>query len=367
MADIKKDAVFESGNFELKLIASEITKEKISKNSEENNFEGYSPIIEAYSDGTLANTNEIYLNLDCVDEAVLEEAYQHCRRITRKGSKTFYFGSLLLPYQKRRAMWAFYSFCRYTDDLVDNSESLTSDELVEQLDYWETESRAALQGQVNARLSHFLAWSHSVTNFQIPPEPTLELIEGCRMDLTKSRYANFDELRLYCYRVASTVGLVAAQVIGYSDPIALNYAIDLGIAMQLTNILRDVGEDARNGRIYLPLDEMRQFGYTEEELLQGVINQSFIQLMKFQIERARRYYQQAMPGIEYLTADSRLSISVAADLYSRILDVIERNNYDVFTRRAYVPGKEKLARLLVNWRKRHFSFRRASKGIAEKI
>lgn len=298
------------------------------------------------------NINELYLNLDCVDEATLNEAYERCHQIIKNGSKTFYFGSLLLPYHKRRAMWAVYSFCRYTDDLVDNVASLTSAQITARLDHWEMEARATLDGKVSQTLSHLLAWSHSVSTFKVPSEPPLELIEGCRMDLNKRRYANFEELRLYCYRVASTVGLMTAPIIGYADPIALKYAIDLGIAKQLTNILRDVGEDAHNGRIYIPLDEMQEFGYTEEELLKGVINQQFINLMKFQIERARRYYQQALPGIELLTKDSRLSIAVAANLYSRILDVIERNGYDVFTRRAYVPTHKKVQGLFSTWRQR---------------
>lgn len=295
---------------------------------------------------------DLYLNLGCVDEAALETAYQYCHRITKRGSKTFYFGSLLLPYHKRRAMWAFYSFCRYTDDLVDNAPTLSAQQLTQKLAQWETEAKAAFDGRVRSEMHYMLAWSHSVASFQIPSAPPLELLEGCRMDLNKRRYANFEELRLYCYRVASTVGLVASEIIGYDDPVALNYAVDLGIAMQLTNILRDVGEDAQNGRIYIPLDEMQRFGYTEEELLQGVINQPFVELMQFQIARARQFYQKALPGIEHLTPDSRLSIAVAANLYSRILDMIERNGYDVFTRRAYVPMGRKLRELLAIWRQR---------------
>ena len=342
MAEIDKSVVFNSG--EAKPGSHRYTPE----------FEPLPimPLLEDSVDVINLTSEDLYLNLDCVEEAVLEAAYQHCHRITKRGSKTFYFGSLLLPYHKRRAMWAFYSFCRYTDDLVDNAPTLSAQQLTQKLAQWETEAKAALTGRVRSELHHMLAWSHSVASFQIPSAPPLELLEGCRMDLNKRRYANFDELRLYCYRVASTVGLVASQIIGYDDPVALNYAIDLGIAMQLTNILRDVGEDAQNGRIYIPQDEMQQFGYSEEELLQGVINRPFVELMQFQIARARQFYQKALPGIEHLTPDSRLSIAVAANLYSRILDMIERNGYDVFTRRAYVPTSRKLRELVVIWRQR---------------
>jgi phytoene synthase len=322
------------------------------------------------ADASFIRTSDLYLNLDCVDEAILKEAYQHCRRITQAGSKTFYLGALLLPYHKRRAMWAVYSFCRYTDDLVDDAPAMATTELTRRLEDWDEQTRLHMAGQVHVKdAPHMLAWSHTVATFQITPQPPLELIEGCRMDLAKQRYENFEELRLYCYRVASTVGLMAAQIIGYNNSVALDYAIDLGIAMQLTNILRDVGEDAQNGRIYIPLEDIHRFGYSQAELLAGIVNPSFIELMKFQITRARRYYQQALPGIEYLNEDSRLSIAVAANLYSRILDMIERNNYDVFKRRAYVPTLQKLQGLFSIWKQRGFrskpSVQKPSSGLNE--
>ncbi len=299
-------------------------------------------------------SSELYLNLDCIDEAAIEGAYDYCRQITKRGSKTFYFGSLFLPYQKRRAMWAVYSFCRFTDDMVDNARDVMPEELRARLSHWEGELRRSFDGIVQPALPHMVAWNHTARQFTIPSMPPLELIEGVRMDLDKGRYNNFEELRLYCFRVASTVGLMASEVIGYSDPCALEYAIKLGIAMQLTNILRDVGEDSRNGRIYLPLDEMEQYGYSEAELLRGEINDRFIRLMQFQIARARRYYDDALPGIEYLNKDCRLSITVASQLYSRILDMIERNGYDVFNRRAFVPTGQKVRGLAGAWFWRRF-------------
>ncbi len=300
------------------------------------------------------NSDELFLNLDCVDEAAIEAAYEYCRQTIKRGSKGFYFSTLFLPHKKRRAMWAIYNFCRSTDDMVDQDYTATPAELRARLIEWEDELRRAFAGQVRSNLPQMLAWHHAATHFKIPAHPPLELIEGVRMDLIKTRYANFEELRLYCYRVASTVGLMASEIIGYSDPGALEYAVELGIAMQITNILRDVGEDAALGRIYLPQEDMARFGYSEEELLQGVVNQNFVELMKFQIARAREHYHRAVPGIEFLDKNCRLAITVAAHQYARILDVIERNDYDVFSRRAYVPLNQKLRTLARAWAVRRF-------------
>jgi phytoene synthase len=289
---------------------------------------------------------------DRFDPAELEKAYELSRRITRKGSKTFYFSTVFLPKEKRRAMWAIYCFCRFTDDMVDTADTADMEELISKLDLWEHELKTSFQQSQPPSQPHMLAWLHTTNFYKIPLHPPLDMIKGVRMDLSQNRYNNFEELRLYCYRVASTVGLMTSQVIGYSEPIALDYAVELGIAMQLTNILRDIGEDTKRGRIYLPLDEMAQFGYTEEELLRGEINERFINLMKFQIERARKFYATAELGIDYLNKDSRLAVATAAHLYSRILDVIERNSYDVFNRRAFVPLDEKIGGLIRVWRKR---------------
>ena len=292
---------------------------------------------------------EVYRDLASIDRATIDAAYEYCRQITKRGSKGFYFASRFLPASKRRAIWAVYNFCRFTDDMVDNAAGTSSEELRSRLADWQIELHRSFEGRVKPNLPHMVAWHHTAQTFNIPSGPPLELIEGVRMDLSQSRYASFEELRLYCYRVASTVGLMASEIIGYSQPIALQYAVELGIAMQLTNILRDVGEDSRIGRIYLPLDEMARFGYTEAELLRGEINDRFVALMQFQIERARQHYRRGVPGIEYLDPACRLSITIAAQLYSRILDVIERNNYDVFTRRAFVPTGEKLQCLAGTW------------------
>lgn len=299
-------------------------------------------------------SNSRFLSLEQIDDFQVENAYEHCRQITREGSKTFYFGSLFLPPEKRQAMWAIYTFCRFTDDLVDCADTLPPEIVRHNLDVWEVSLRQSLNGLAQPARPDTIAWVDTVLKFQLSLRPPLELLEGVRMDLDKRRYANFDELKLYCYRVASTVGLMASDVIGFEDSRALEYAINLGIAMQLTNILRDVGEDAAKGRIYIPQDELQEYGYSEEELLRGEINPRFVQLMQFQIARARHYYEQAIPGIEYLDKKCRFSISLAASLYSQILGRIEHNKYDVFTKRAYVPTRQKVGGLASAWLRSRF-------------
>jgi phytoene synthase len=187
------------------------------------------------------------------------------------------------------------------------------------------------------------------------------MIAGQRMDLYRNRYQTFEELKLYCYRVAGTVGLMSNAVLGISNNqstvpweksctyVPKEEAVSLGIAMQLTNILRDVGEDAQRGRIYLPLEDLKAFDYTEEDLLQGVIDERWLALMRFQIQRARQYYHQAEAGIRYLIRDSRLPVWASLILYQDILDAIERNQYDVFNKRAFVPKIVKICSLPVAW------------------
>jgi phytoene synthase len=289
------------------------------------------------------------------DEKELETAYEICRQTIKVGSKTFFLGSKFLPYEKRRAVWAVYGFCRYTDDLVDRAKDTTPAKLAQILDEWESELGSNFQNATIPSIKHLLAWQHACAKYRISKQPAMDLIAGMRMDLTQNRYQNFEELKLYCYRVASTVGLLLLPIIGYEGgEETIKQAINLGIAKQLTNILRDVGEDATAGRIYLPLDEMDKFGYTEEELLGGVINDRFVRLMQFQISRAREYYKCAAPGIEQLSKDGRLAIAIASRTYSQILNVIERNKYDVFNKRAYVPTSEKFRLISQVWAKRLF-------------
>lgn len=289
-----------------------------------------------------------------LDDKDLRECYAHCRSITKKYAKTFYMATRFLPNKKQRSIFAIYSLCRYVDDLVDEAEDLireekmTRSEIEVQLDSWKEKLRATYDGK---RFDNpiLLALSDVLRQYEIPIELPFELMEGVAMDLTKDRFQNFDELYEYSYKVASVVGLMTSEVFGYSDKKALPYAVDLGIAMQLTNILRDVGEDAQRGRIYLPQNEMRQFNITDQDILTGEMNEEMVRFLKFQIDRARSYYKRANLGIQMLERDSRLPVFLASNNYGRILDKIEENGYDVFSQRAYLNSIEKLSILPQVW------------------
>ncbi len=234
-------------------------------------------------------------------------------------------------------MWAVYAFCRTADDMADSSEPPA--ERLAAIDDWQTRLIAAYDRRPDHPL--FVAFADAVAEFHIPIEPALQLLTGARQDIVVRRYETYEELRRYCYLVASTVGLLVCPLLG-NEPGAFKYGVELGRAMQLTNILRDVGEDSRLGRIYLPAEELRRFGYSEDRLLAGVIDDDFIALMQFQIARVRALYELAAPGIELLAPGSRYTVRLALSLYRRILAEIEHNGYDVFTRRAHVPMRSKL-------------------------
>jgi len=272
----------------------------------------------------------------------LREAYQHCREITRIASTTFYLASLFLTAEKRRAVWAVYAFCRTADDLVDRTAPAA--ERLAGLDALESKVVAAVHGQADEPM--FVAYADAAQRFGIPLDPALALLRGGRMDITIRRYATYAELCDYCYLVASTVGLLVSPILGYASAEALDYGVTLGRAMQLTNILRDVGEDASMGRIYLPAEDLARFGYAENHVFAQVVDENFIALMRFQIERVRALYIQAEPGVAMLSAESRYTVRLALSLYRRILESIELNDYDVFRRRAYVPLRSKIATAL---------------------
>jgi 15-cis-phytoene synthase len=281
----------------------------------------------------------------------LSEAYEVCRHITAKYAKTFYLGTMLTSRPKRRALWALYAWCRRTDELVDGvqSETTTSDTLLD----WEKQLEGAFAGR--AFNAADLALADTIERYPIAIQPFKDMIAGMRMDLSYDRYQTFEDLHLYCYRVAGTVGLMSAAVMGFetTDPniiaTATEAAIALGIAMQLTNILRDIGEDAARGRIYLPLEDLQNFNYSEQDLLNCVVDERWENLMQFQVQRARQFYSQAEKGISALRRDSRWPVWSSLMLYRNILNVIERNNYEVFGKRAYVSTSNKLITLPWAW------------------
>lgn len=281
----------------------------------------------------------------------LAEAYEICRHITAKYAKTFYLGTMLMSGAKRQAIWALYAWCRRTDELVDGIQSDTT--TPQTLADWEANLENAFAGK--PQNAPDIALADAIKNYPCQIQPFKDMIAGMRMDLSFDRYNTFDDLNLYCYRVAGTVGLMSAAVMGIetTDPnlitAATEAAIALGIAMQLTNILRDIGEDARRGRIYLPLEELHYFDYTEWDLLNGVIDERWVALMRFQIQRAREFYLQAEQGISMLCRDARWPVWSSLILYRNILKVIECNKYDVFAQRAFVPTSSKLVTVPWAW------------------
>ena len=282
----------------------------------------------------------------------LDAAFEACRRETAEWAKTFYIGTLLLPYEKRRAIWAICVWCRRTDELMDSPEAQARpvEELADRLNRWELKTRDLFKGHVHDELDAVMV--DTLERFPQSIQPYLDMIEGQRMDLTWTRYPRFDDLRLYCYRVAGTVGLMTQGVMGldqayssapWSDrPDTSDAAVALGIANQLTNILRDVGEDRGRGRIYLPLEDLEHFGYSEDDLMAGRMNQAWKDLMAFQLSRARQWFDRSEAGVRWLSRDARWPVWTSLRLYRGILDVIERHDYDVFNKRAYVGKLNKL-------------------------
>ena len=288
-------------------------------------------------------------------ETDLDTAFEACRRETTEWAKTFYLGTLLLPPAKRRAIWAIYVWCRRTDELMDSEEAQARPvaELADRLDRWEDKTRAMFNGHVDDDLDAVMV--DTLERFPQGIQPYLDMIEGQRMDLTWTRYPRFEDLRLYCYRVAGTVGLMTQGVMGvdgaytsapWSDcPDPSDAAVALGIANQLTNILRDVGEDRGRGRIYLPQEDLERFGYSEDDLMAGRLNTAWRELMIFQLQRAREWFSRSEAGVRWLSRDARWPVWTSLRLYRRILDAIERMDYDVFNRRAYVSRFSKFADL----------------------
>jgi phytoene synthase len=277
-------------------------------------------------------------------------AYRQCTEIIRHHSKSFFFSARLLPPAKRAGIMALYAFCRLSDDLVDEAgaEGNTSAARLKagtDLNQW---ARRCDDGK-DQEHPVVQAWRDTRVRFGIPRQLPEELLAGIRMDLTLDGYETWDDLWVYCYRVASTVGLMSMYITGAETMEAVPYAVRLGVALQLTNILRDVGEDARAGRIYLPAEDMARFGYTQEMIMSGVINRGFVRLMQFEIERAHALYDSAWQGIAMLPADSRPAIAAAATVYRSILNKIVELNYDVFNNRAHLSMGEKARSLPKVW------------------
>lgn len=276
------------------------------------------------------------------NRALLKRAYAHCEAITASHSRSFHLASGLLPANKRRAARALYAFCRTSDDIVDHPDGDVAATLVE----WRQRVSVA---EPPADDLVAVAWADTRSRYGIPHRYAEQLIDGVTRDLYQTRYATFEDLAAYAYGVASTVGLMTMYIIGFAGPAAIPYAVKLGVALQMTNILRDVGEDWQLGRVYLPQEELAAFKLTEADLAAGRIDRRWQAFMQFQLARNRRLYREAGPGIALLDAKGRFAIAAAAGLYQAILDDIEAHHYDVFHRRAHVTGWGKLRRLPGLW------------------
>ena len=273
-----------------------------------------------------------------ITDAEREAAYATCVAMTRHHSKSFYVSTELLPPAKRQAIRALYAFCRTSDDIVDQAAAGSAPHA---LAHWVNLVHHRATPHDNPVL---IAWHDTVARYNISQELIDELLAGIAMDLTVTRYATFADLWMYCYRVASVVGLISMQIIGHVEE-AVDYAVKLGVALQLTNILRDIGEDAGRGRIYIPQEDLVAFGVDEAEIFAHQRSPRFKALMRFQSARAHALYEESWPGIGLLNPDSSLAIAAAATIYRGILDSIHQHDYDVFTKRAFVPFLRKMGLL----------------------
>ena len=275
----------------------------------------------------------------------LELGYEEGRAVTRREAKNFYYAILTLPAAQRRAICVAYAFCRYCDDAVDAETS--TEEKLSRLAQLQRSLDGAYSGESDTSLS--LALADVARTYDVPQEYFHELLRGMERDLVQYRYRDFEDLREYCYQVASVVGLICLQIFGYKDPGAKAHAIDLGIAMQLTNIARDVGEDLEFGRIYLPQDEIARFGYSEEEMRQGIVNEAFFNLMTFQAQRARSYFKSGFKLLPYLPPRTRACPAVLGQVYSKLLEHIEASGFDVLHRRISLTTPVKVRVLAQTW------------------
>lgn len=297
----------------------------------------------------------------------IDHAYEKCRQVTEEYSKTFYLGSQMLDRHEQRAVWAIYNWCRSTDELVDGHAAAHT--TMADLEAWEGRLDRVFElatGPLdNCTSWEDLALADSIRRFSLIKKPFEEMIDGMAMDLVKTRYEDFQELEVYCYRVAGTVGLMTLPILGFNtrqnrtehrQTETIAAALALGVALQLTNILRDVGEDGRRGRIYLPREDLRRFEITEEELLETCHSDGFLfkgqrwrDFMEFQLARCHKFYIASEVGIPGLSEVNRLGVMAARYVYGEILEAVRRNNYDNFSRRAFVPLHEKALLLGKAW------------------
>jgi phytoene synthase len=282
------------------------------------------------------------------------EAQAYCTAYTKESGSNFYYSFLFLPKFRREAMYTVYAFCKAVDSAVDEPPAGSNPK--EELMRWRNELQAVYHGTPTSPIAVSLA--HHVKALTIPKAYFEELIKGVEMDLVNDRYATFDDLSLYCYRVASVVGLICLYVFGVTSARAQDYAVNLGMSFQMTNVLRDVGADAALGRIYLPLDSLRACKYSEEALLKQTYSPEFKQVMQQEAARAQHYYQKAEAALQGLSREERRALTVAEimrGIYSRMLKAIEQADYRVFGPRIRLSIPHRLAIALGVWLRSRFS------------
>jgi phytoene synthase len=270
------------------------------------------------------------------------DAQAYCTALTKQSGSNFYYSFFFLPKARREAMYTVYAFCKAVDSAVD--EPPAGSDPKEELRRWRAELDLVYGGEPTWPLMISLA--HHAKRLSIPKAYFEELIKGVEMDLATTRYGTFEELSVYCYRVASIVGLICLHVFGSTSAHAQDYAVDLGMAFQLTNILRDLATDAEQGRIYLPQDDLARFGYSEADLLERKVSAGLRELIAFETQRARTYYAKAHAAFTSLPAKDRRALTVAEimrTVYSRILERIERPDYAVFGPRVRLSTSSRLA------------------------
>ena len=271
--------------------------------------------------------------------------HDYCQDKAAKSGSSFYYSFMFLPPEQRQAITALYAFCREVDDVVDECHDVSLAQI--KLEWWRQEVERIFTGTPTHPVG--FALQDVLTRFKLPQEQLLEIIDGMAMDLSQTRYLDFKGLQLYCYRVASVVGLLAAEIFGYQDRHTQKYAHDLGMAFQLTNIIRDVGEDARRGRVYLPLDEMKRFGVTVDDLFEARQTDNFRKLMEFQIERAEHYYAQALAQLPASDRKTQRPGLIMAAIYRDVLDVIKAEGCLVLKQRTSLTPLRKLWLAGLTW------------------
>ena len=268
----------------------------------------------------------------------MTDPHAYCQEKASSSGSSFYYSFMFLPPERRQAITALYAFCREVDDVVDECHDLQVAQT--KLDWWRNEVRQVYGGQPQHPVGQAL--KDVIQRFPLPMEQLLEIIDGMQMDLTQTRYLDWKALNLYCYRVASVVGLLSAEIFGYTNRQTLKYAHDLGLAFQLTNIIRDVGEDARRGRIYLPVDELQRFNVPARQILDAKHSDNFRELMAFQAARARQLYDQAFAQLPAEDRKAQRPGLIMAAIYRTLLDEIEADGFLVLDRRTSLTPLRKI-------------------------